>query len=203
MEKILSITLLEDLQPWAPELSEDVLIITYPNASDIPTSPTRAKWLQLTALELGSNEDLDSHTPSPLSIEEDLFDDDVEDMSKVPSCDIKGLNVVLAEQDLEEFMVAQEDLLDLSAITNRDCTKVVEEDDNFIKVYIEARIIYYCWQGFMFKRVCYDPRQELTLCSIQHWHAATHSINKNSSVAVGTEPAMQGSGSHNHRNIRQ
>jgi hypothetical protein len=55
-----------------------------------------------------------------LSIEEVLFDDDVGDISKVPTYDIKGLNVELAEQDLEEFMVAQENLLDLLAIISRD-----------------------------------------------------------------------------------
>jgi hypothetical protein len=46
--------------------------------------------------------------------------EDVGDMTKVPTCDIKGLNIKLAEQDLEEFMVAQEHLLDLSAIISRD-----------------------------------------------------------------------------------
>jgi hypothetical protein len=114
LEKSLSVTLLEDLQPKAPELSQNVPIITYPNASDIPTSLARAEFLPLTALELGSNEDIEDHTPSPLSIE------DVGDMTKVPTCDIKGLNIKLAEQDLEQFMVAQEHLLDLSAIISRD-----------------------------------------------------------------------------------
>jgi hypothetical protein len=53
LEKSLSVTLLEDLQPKAPELSQNVPIITYPNASDIPTSLARAEFLPLTALELG------------------------------------------------------------------------------------------------------------------------------------------------------
>jgi hypothetical protein len=106
LEKILSITPLEDLQPRALELSKDVPIITYHDASDIPTSPAKVEFLQLTAPELGSNENIVDHTPSPLSIGEDIFNDDVGDMSKVPTCDIKGLHVELTEQDLEEFLVA-------------------------------------------------------------------------------------------------
>jgi hypothetical protein len=54
LEKILSVTPHEDLHPRAPELSKDVPIITYPNALDIPTSPAKAEFLQLTAPELGS-----------------------------------------------------------------------------------------------------------------------------------------------------
>jgi hypothetical protein len=107
LEKILLVTPLEDLHPKAPELSEDVSIITYPDASNIPSSPARVELLLLTTPESGSNEDIEDHTPSPLSIEEVLFDDDdVVDMSKFPTCDIKGLNVEPAEQDLTEFMVA-------------------------------------------------------------------------------------------------
>jgi hypothetical protein len=59
--------------------------ITYPDASDISTSLAKAEFLQVIALELGSNEDIADHTPSSLSIEEDTFDDDVGDMSKVPT----------------------------------------------------------------------------------------------------------------------
>jgi hypothetical protein len=107
LEKILLVTPLEDLHPKAPELSEDVSIITYPDASNIPSSPARVELLLLTTPESGSNEDIEDHTPSPLSIEEVLFDDDdVVDMSKFPTYDIKGLNVEPAEQDLTEFMVA-------------------------------------------------------------------------------------------------
>jgi hypothetical protein len=60
-----------------------VTIITYSDASDIPTSPTKVEFLQLTAPNLGSNEDITDHTPSPLSIKEDLFVNDVGDMLKV------------------------------------------------------------------------------------------------------------------------
>jgi hypothetical protein len=131
-----------------------VPIFTYPDASDIPTSPARVEFLQLTAPELGLNEDIIDHTPFPLSIEEDLFDDDVGDMSKVPTCGRKGLNVEPVEQDLEEFMVAQENLLDLSSIISRDWTEAIEEDNSYIKVYPKPRVICYCLQGFMFERAC-------------------------------------------------
>jgi hypothetical protein len=43
-------------------------------------------------------------------------------MSKVPTYDNKGLNVKPTERDLQEFFGAQENLLDLSAIINRDWT---------------------------------------------------------------------------------
>jgi hypothetical protein len=70
-----------------------VPIITYPDTLDIPTSLAKAEFLQLTALEQGSNGNITDHTPSLLSIIEDLFDDDVGDMSKVLTCNIKGLNI--------------------------------------------------------------------------------------------------------------
>jgi hypothetical protein len=53
LEKILSVTPLEDLQPRALELSEDVPIITYHGTSDIHASLARAEFLQLTALNQG------------------------------------------------------------------------------------------------------------------------------------------------------
>jgi tRNA A58 N-methylase Trm61 len=62
-------------------------------------------------------------------------------LSKVPTYDIKNLNAEPAKQDLEEFMVAQENLLDLSTIISRDLTEVIEEDDSYIKVYLEPKII--------------------------------------------------------------
>jgi hypothetical protein len=80
LEKILSVSSLEDLQPRAPVLSEDMLIITYPIAWNIPASLARVEFLQLTAPELDSNAYIVDHTPSPLSIEEDHFVDDVGDM---------------------------------------------------------------------------------------------------------------------------
>jgi hypothetical protein len=88
-----------------------------------------------------------------LSIKEDFFDDDIGDLSKGLTCDIKGLNGEPAEQDLEEFMAHHENLLDLSAIISRDWTEVVEEDNIYIKVYPSPKIIYCCLQGFTFQRL--------------------------------------------------
>jgi hypothetical protein len=133
-EKILSITPLEDLQCKALELSKDVPVITYPNTSDIRTSLAQADFLQLTALEQGLNEYIVNPTPAPLSIIEDLFDDDLGDMSKVLTCDIKDLNVKPAKHDLEHFLVVQENILDLSAIISRDWTEAVEKGDSYIRV---------------------------------------------------------------------
>jgi hypothetical protein len=45
LKKIISITPLVDLQPKALELYEDVMIITYPDTSDIPTSLAKAEFL--------------------------------------------------------------------------------------------------------------------------------------------------------------
>jgi hypothetical protein len=166
LKKIISITPLVDLQPKALELYEDVMIITYPDTSDIPTSLAKAEFLRLTASEQGSNEDIADHTPSPLSIV-DLFDDDVGDMSKVPIYDIKGLNVEPIEQDLEEFLVVQENLLELSFIISRDWIEAAKEDDSYIRVYLEPRIICCCLQGFTFQRACYDPKVGVDLLLLE------------------------------------
>jgi hypothetical protein len=83
-----------------------VPIITYPDTSNIPTSLAKALFLQLIRPEQGLNEDIADHTPSPLSIVEDLFENDVGDMLKIPTCNIKGQNFEPAEQDFEEFLVA-------------------------------------------------------------------------------------------------
>jgi hypothetical protein len=163
LEKNLSVTPLEDLQPRAPKLSKDVPIITYPDTADIPTSLAEVEFLQLTVPEQSSNKDIADHTPSPLSIVEDLYNDDVGDMSKVPTCDIRVLNVKPAEQDLEEFLVVQENLLDLSATISRDWAEAIEEDNNYIRVYPEPRVICCCLQGFTFQRACYDPKVGLNL----------------------------------------
>jgi hypothetical protein len=45
LDKILSITLLEDLQIKAPLISKDEPIITYPDTSDISALPTREELL--------------------------------------------------------------------------------------------------------------------------------------------------------------
>jgi hypothetical protein len=158
LEKIPSITLLADLWPRAPTISEDEPIITYSDASNIPTSPVRVELLQLTAPEQGSDEDIEKHTPFPLSIKEDIFIYDIGNLSKASTCDMKGLNVKPAEQDLEGFIASQENLLDLSAIISRYWIEVVEEGNSYIKVFPNPKIICSCLQGFKSWKACYDPR---------------------------------------------
>jgi hypothetical protein len=53
LDRILSITPLEDLQIEAPLISEDELIITYPNTLEISALPAREELLELTALGIG------------------------------------------------------------------------------------------------------------------------------------------------------
>jgi hypothetical protein len=89
-DRILSITPLEDLQIKAPLISEDEPIITYPDPSDISVSPAKEELLQLTAPEIGSENEIEDPTPSPLSIEEDCFDDNIGNSSKAPAYDLKG-----------------------------------------------------------------------------------------------------------------
>jgi hypothetical protein len=124
---------------------------------DVPTMPTRVELLQLTTPELCCYEDIEDHSPSPLLVREDLFDDN-RDMSKVPTYDIKGLNVEPAGQDLEEFRVAQENLLDFLAIISRDWIEAVKEDESYIKVCPVSKIICCYMQGFTFQKACYDSR---------------------------------------------
>jgi hypothetical protein len=88
------------LQPKEPEISEEIPIITHPDISDDPSPPVQGQLLQLPAPESGSM--VQDHTPLPLSSEEDPFnDDDIGDMSKVPSFGIMGLKIESAKQDLE------------------------------------------------------------------------------------------------------
>jgi hypothetical protein len=63
LDRILSVTLLEDLQIKAPLISEDELIITYLDASDISVLPARDELLQLTAPEIGLENEIDDPTP--------------------------------------------------------------------------------------------------------------------------------------------
>jgi hypothetical protein len=112
LDRILSVTPLEDLQIKAPLISEDELIITYPDASNISVLPARKELLQLTTPGIGSENEIEDPTPFPLSIKEDCFDNDIENSSK-------GHKFELAGQDLEEFMSSKENLLELSAIISR------------------------------------------------------------------------------------
>jgi hypothetical protein len=54
LDRILSVTPLEDLQIKAPLISKDKPIITYPDTSDISASPEKEELLQLTAPGIGS-----------------------------------------------------------------------------------------------------------------------------------------------------
>jgi hypothetical protein len=91
LDRILSVTTLEDLQNKVPLISEDEPIITYSNTSYISALPTREELLQLTALGIGLENEIEDPTPCPLSIEEDCFDNDIGNSSKAPSYDLKGL----------------------------------------------------------------------------------------------------------------
>jgi hypothetical protein len=98
-----------------------------------------------------------------LSVKEDCFDDDIGNSSKAPTYDLKGLKFETARQDLEELLASKENLLELSAIICRNWSIAVEEDDNYIKIYPNAKAVYYCLQGFSFQMVCYDPRVGLNI----------------------------------------
>jgi hypothetical protein len=92
-----------------------------------------------------------------LSIEEDCFDDDIGNSSKAPSCDLKGLKFEPAGQDLEEFIASMENLLKLSTIISRNWSTIVEEDDSYIRIYLDSKTICCFLQGLSFQMVCYDP----------------------------------------------
>jgi hypothetical protein len=100
LDRIISVTMLEDLQFKALVLSEDESIITYLDTLDISTLSAREELFQLTALGKGSKDEIEDPTPFTLSIEEDYFNDD---SSKAPTYDIKDLKFEPGEQDLEEL----------------------------------------------------------------------------------------------------
>jgi hypothetical protein len=133
MDRILSVTPLEDLQMKAPLVSEDEPIIIYPDTSDMLASSAKEELLQLTASGIGSENEIEVPTPFPLSIEEDCFNDDIGNSSRALACDLKGLKFELAGQDLEEFMVSKKNLLELSTIISRNWSIVVEEDGSYIQ----------------------------------------------------------------------
>jgi hypothetical protein len=132
LDRILSVTPLEDLQIKAPLISEDEPIITYPDASDISALPVREELLQLTAPGIGSENEIEDPTPFPLSIEEDCFNNDIGNSSKAPACNLKGLKFKPTAQDLDEFMAFKENLLELFAIISRNWSRAVEEDGSYI-----------------------------------------------------------------------
>jgi hypothetical protein len=119
LDRMLSVTLLEDLQIKASLISEDEPVITYLDTSDISALPVKEELLQLTAPGIGSKNEIEDPTPFPLLIKEDCFDDDIGNLSQAPACDLKGLKFEPTGQDLEEFMTSKENLLHLSPITNK------------------------------------------------------------------------------------
>jgi hypothetical protein len=163
LDRILSITPLEDLQIKAPLISENEPIITYLDTSDISAFLAKKELLQLTASRIGSENEIEDPTPFPLSIEEDCLDDDIGNLSKAPVCDLKGLKIEPARQDLEEFMTFKENLFELSAIISRNWSITVEEDGSYIRIYLDSKTICCCFQGFLFQMVCYDPRVGLNI----------------------------------------
>jgi hypothetical protein len=163
LDIILSVTPLEDLQFKATLISEDEQIITYLDTSDISALPAKKELLQLITLRIGSKNKILDPTPFPFSIKDDCFDDNIGNSSKAPDCDLKGLKFEPAGQDLEEFMASKENLLELSAIINRNWLTTIEKDDSYIRIYSDFKIVYYCLQGFSFQMVCYDPRVGLNI----------------------------------------
>jgi hypothetical protein len=144
LDRILSVTPPEDLQIKAPLISEDEPIITYPDASNILALPARAELLQLTALVIGLENEIEDPIPFPLSIEEDCFDNDIGNSSKAPASDLKGLKFEPARQNLEEFMASKENLRKLSTIFSRNWSTTIEEDGSYIRIYHDSKTICCC-----------------------------------------------------------
>jgi hypothetical protein len=141
LDRILSVTPFEDMQFKAPLISEDESIITYLYTSDILALSTKEELLQLAAPGIGSENEIEVPTPFPLSIKEDCFDDDIENSSKAPTCDLKGLTFEPTGQDLEELLYSKEDLLELSAIISRNWSIAIEKGDSYIRIYPDAKAV--------------------------------------------------------------
>jgi hypothetical protein len=150
LDRILSVTPLEDLQFKALVFCEDEPIITYLDTSDISALLAKEELLQLTAPGICSKNEIEDLTPFPLSIEEDCFDDDIGNSSKAPTYDLMGLKFDHAGQDLEEFVSSKENLLELSTIISRNWSITIEEDDSYIRIYPNSKTICCCLQGFLF-----------------------------------------------------
>jgi hypothetical protein len=147
LDRILSVTPLEDLQIKAPLISMDELIITYP---DISALPAREELLKLTTLGIGSENEIEDPTLFPLSIKKDCFDNDIGNSSKSPTCDLRGLKFEPPGQDLEELMASKENILEPFAIISKNWSIAAEEDDSYIRIYHDSKTIFYCLQGFLF-----------------------------------------------------
>jgi hypothetical protein len=136
LDRILSVTPLEDMQIKGSLISEDEPIITYSDISDISALPAREALVQLATPGIGLENEIQDPTPFPLSIKKDCFDDGIGNSSKAPTCDLKGLKFEPAGQDLEEFMASKENLLELSTIISRNWSIAVEEDGSYIRIYL-------------------------------------------------------------------
>jgi hypothetical protein len=152
LDRILSVTPLEDQQFKAPLISEDESIITYPDTSDISALQAKEELLQLTIPGIGSKNEIEDPTPFFLSIEEDCFDDDIGNSSKAPTYNLKGLKFEPAGQDPKEFVASKENLLELPAIINRNWSTTVQEDDNYIWIYPDSKTICYSCKVFRSRR---------------------------------------------------
>jgi hypothetical protein len=84
LDRILSVTPVEDLQIKGLLISEEEQIITYSDAIDISALPAREELLQLTAPGIGSKNKIEDPTPFPMSIEEDCFDNDIGTCQRLP-----------------------------------------------------------------------------------------------------------------------
>jgi hypothetical protein len=150
LDRILLVTPLEDLQIKAPLISEDEMIITYPDTSNILASLAKEELLQLTASRIGTGNEIEDSTPFPLSIGEDCFNDDIGNSSRALAYELKGLKFEPAGQELEEFMASKENLHKLSAIVSKYWATAIEEDDSYIRIYPDSKTICCCLQGFSF-----------------------------------------------------
>jgi hypothetical protein len=65
---------------------------------------------------------------------------------------IKDLKFESAGQDLEELLASKENLLELSAIISRNWSVAIEEDNNYIRIYPDAKAVCCCLQGLKRKR---------------------------------------------------
>jgi hypothetical protein len=132
LDRILSVTPLEDLQIKAPLIFGDEPIITYLDTSDISALPEMEELLQVTTLGIGLKNKIEDPTPFPLSIEEDCINNNNGNASKAHAYDIKGLKFEPAGQDMEEFMASKQNPLELFAIISRNWSTTIEEDSSYI-----------------------------------------------------------------------
>jgi hypothetical protein len=162
LDRLLSVTPLEDLQFKAPLISDDDPIITYLDTSDFSALPAKEELLQLTAPGIGSKNEMRSHSISLVTRRRSLQRRHWE-LIKGSCLQHKGSQIWACWKDLEEFMASKENLLELSTIISRNWSTVVDEDGSYIWIYLDSKIICCCLQGFSFQTVCYNPRVGLNI----------------------------------------